>query len=130
MSSGKTSRMPNTAISTPTVRKSFCQNALIRSSTVALTTALSKDSEISRIPRMAQRTSPVTPAYRKARSAHQGDRVRKAENPKVHVLCFWLADADSMSSVPGFVAGTDGYDQVPSERPSADRTPSWAALTA
>ena len=61
MISGKTSRMPNTAMSTPTVRKMRCQNGSIRSSTVALTTALSNDSEISRMPRMAQRTSPVTP---------------------------------------------------------------------
>src|SRR5689334_21823092 len=66
MSSGKTSRMPNTAMSTPMVRKMRCQNGLIRSSTVALTTALSNDSEISRMPRMAQRTSPVTPPYRNA----------------------------------------------------------------
>jgi hypothetical protein len=61
MISGKTSRMPNTAISTPTVRKIRCQNGSIRSNTVALTTALSKDSEISRMPRIAQRTRPVTP---------------------------------------------------------------------
>src|SRR4029079_14091940 len=42
------------------------------------------------------------------------DRVRKAEYPKVHVLCFWLADADSMSSVPGFAAtGRNGCRSAP-----------------
>ena len=66
MTSGNTSRMPNTAIRMPTVRKIRCQNAFIRSSTVALTTALSNESEISRMPRIAQRMSPSIPAYRKA----------------------------------------------------------------
>ena len=66
MTSGKTSRMPNTAIRMPMVRKILCQNASIRSSTVALTTALSKDSEISRMPRMAQRMRASTPPYRNA----------------------------------------------------------------
>ena len=61
MSSGKTSRMPNTAMATPTVRKIFCQNGLIRTRTVALTTALSKDSEISRMARIAVRARPVPP---------------------------------------------------------------------
>ena len=49
MTTGKTSRMPKTAISTPTVRKIFCQKAFIFFRMPALTTALSKDSEISRI---------------------------------------------------------------------------------
>ena len=62
MTSGNTSRIPNTAITMPMVRKIRCQKALIRSSTVALTTALSNDSEISRMPRIAQRMSPSTPA--------------------------------------------------------------------
>ena len=61
ISSGKTSRMPNTAMATPTVRKIFCQNGLIRTSTVALTTALSKDSETSRTARIAASASPVPP---------------------------------------------------------------------
>ncbi len=39
------------------VRNIFCQNALIRSRILALTTALSKESEISRTIRMATRTS-------------------------------------------------------------------------
>ena len=49
--------MPKTAITMPTVRKIFCQKSLIRSSTVALITALSKDSETSRTPRIMQRTT-------------------------------------------------------------------------
>ncbi len=53
--------MPNTAIATPTVRKIFCQNGLIRTRTVALTTALSKDSETSRTARIAASASPVAP---------------------------------------------------------------------
>ena len=53
ITTGKTSRMPKTAIRTPMVRKIFCQKALIFFRTPALTTALSKDSEISRIDRMA-----------------------------------------------------------------------------
>ena len=61
MSSGNSRRMPNTAMATPTVRKIFCQNVLIRTSTVALTTALSNDSEISRMPRIATRARPVPP---------------------------------------------------------------------
>ena len=40
---------PNTAISMPQVRKRFCQTSLMSFSTAALTTALSNDSEISRI---------------------------------------------------------------------------------
>ena len=61
MSSGKISRIPNTAIATPTVRKIRCQNGLIRTSTVALTTALSNDSDTSRTARIAVRVSPVPP---------------------------------------------------------------------
>lgn len=50
---GKTSRMPKTAISTPIVRKMVCQKALIRFRIPALITALSKDSETSRTARTA-----------------------------------------------------------------------------
>ena len=61
MSRGKTSRMPKTAISTPTVRKIFCQKAFIFSRILALTTALSKDSETSRTARIATRPKAVHP---------------------------------------------------------------------
>ena len=44
---GKTSRMPNTAITTPTVRNIRCQKRFIRCSTVALTTALSNEIDAS-----------------------------------------------------------------------------------
>ena len=53
MTTGKTSRMPKTAMRTPTVRKIFCQKAFIFFRIPALTTALSKDSEISRMERIA-----------------------------------------------------------------------------
>ena len=53
--------MPNTAMSTPTVRNIFCQNALIRSRIVALMTALSNDRDTSSTPRMAHRARPVQP---------------------------------------------------------------------
>lgn len=53
ITTGKTSRMPKTAMSTPTVRKIFCQKAFIFFRIPALTTALSKDSEISRTARIA-----------------------------------------------------------------------------
>lgn len=53
--------MPKTAISTPMVKKIFCQNALIRRSTVALMTALSKESDTSRMPRMSVRNRAVGP---------------------------------------------------------------------
>ena len=61
ISNGNSSRMPNTAMATPTVRKIFCQNAFIRTSTVALTTALSKDNETSRTARIATTARPVPP---------------------------------------------------------------------
>ncbi|SKY01413.1 Uncharacterised protein [Mycobacteroides abscessus subsp. abscessus] len=61
ITSGKTSRMPKTAISTPMVKKIFCQNALMRRSTVALMTALSKESDTSRMPRMSVRNRAVGP---------------------------------------------------------------------
>jgi hypothetical protein len=50
----------------PIVRKIFCQNWLMRSSTVALTTALSNESDTSRIPSTAQRMSASHPPYRRA----------------------------------------------------------------
>ncbi len=53
MTTGKTSRMPNTAIRTPIVRKIFCQKAFIFFRIPALTTALSNDREISRMERIA-----------------------------------------------------------------------------
>ena len=48
------------------VKKIFCQNSLIRSSTVALMTALSNDSDTSRMPRIAHSASAVQPPYRNA----------------------------------------------------------------
>src|SRR6478609_7426880 len=45
--SGNTIRMPKTAMTMPQVRKRRCQTSSMSLSTVALTTALSNDSEIS-----------------------------------------------------------------------------------
>ncbi|CAL9289336.1 hypothetical protein SUDANB25_01595 [Streptomyces sp. SudanB25_2051] len=53
MTTGKTSRIPNTAIRMPIVRKIFCQKAFIFLRIPALTTALSKEREISRIDRIS-----------------------------------------------------------------------------
>ena len=61
ISSGNSNRMPNTAIATPTVRKIFCQNGFSFTSTVAFTTALSKDSDTSSTARIAVKASPVVP---------------------------------------------------------------------
>ena len=68
MRTGKTSRMPNTAISTPTVRKIFCQKALSLRRIPALMTALSKDREISRTARIATIASPPHPQMSPARA--------------------------------------------------------------
>ena len=48
ISSGNTIRIPNTAIRIPQVRKRRCHFGVISFSLLALTMALSKDSEISR----------------------------------------------------------------------------------
>ena len=61
MSSGNTRRIPNTAIRMPMVRKIRCQRSSIRLSTVALTTALSKLSEISSTARIATTPASVPP---------------------------------------------------------------------
>ena len=50
---GKSILMPNTAIAIPRVRNLFCRFVSIFFNTVALTTALSKDKETSRIHRMS-----------------------------------------------------------------------------
>lgn len=61
ITTGKTSRMPKTAIRMPMVRKIFCQKAFIFFRIPALTTALSKDSEISRMARIATTPNAVHP---------------------------------------------------------------------
>ncbi len=53
--------MPKTAIRMPIVRKIFCQKAFIFFRIPALTTALSKDSEISRTDRIATMPKAVHP---------------------------------------------------------------------
>ena len=53
--------MPKTAIRMPTVRNIFCQKSFIRSRIVALTTALSNDSETSRMPRIRHRKNAAQP---------------------------------------------------------------------
>ncbi len=58
-STGKTSRMPKTAMRMPMVRKIFFQNSLIRFSTLAFTTALSKESETSSTISTATMTKPA-----------------------------------------------------------------------
>src|SRR5664279_56861 len=64
MMMGNSSRMPKTAISTPIVRKSFCQSSDILFRTVALITALSKLSDISSTESIATTTSTsVPPTY-------------------------------------------------------------------
>ena len=65
--------MPKTAMTMPMVRNIFCQKSLIRSSTVALTTALSNDSEISRMPRITQRSEPLPTAVEEGH--HQRDQL-------------------------------------------------------
>ncbi len=61
ITTGKTSRMPKTAMRMPTVRKIFCQNAFIFRRIPALMTALSNESEISRTERIATIASPCHP---------------------------------------------------------------------
>jgi hypothetical protein len=61
MTSGSSNRMPNTAMTMPMVRKIFCQKSLMRSSTVALMTALSNESDTSRIPRITHRIRACQP---------------------------------------------------------------------
>src|SRR5690348_17271254 len=80
-SRGKTSLIPKTAISTPTVRKIFCQKGLIRLSTDALTTALSNDNEISRTDRIATTPNPVGP--QKSPAAINPMTVMAKDHPKV-----------------------------------------------
>ncbi len=53
ITTGNTSRIPKTAMRMPMVRKIFCQKAFIFFRIPALITALSKESEISRIDRIA-----------------------------------------------------------------------------
>ncbi len=65
---GKISRMPKTAMSTPTVRKIFCQNAFSLRRMPALMTALSNESEISRTDRIATIASPLPPQRMPARA--------------------------------------------------------------
>ena len=87
MTSGKTSRMPKTAISTPTVRKIFCQKAFILLRMPALTTALSNDSEISRTARIATiAESLATPRGCRPGKAGDSDAERPAEGSEEHVL--------------------------------------------
>ncbi|KPC76262.1 hypothetical protein ADL35_22160 [Streptomyces sp. NRRL WC-3753] len=62
ITTGKTSRIPNTAITIPMVRKIFCQKAFIFFRIPALITALSNDSEISRTERIATMPSAVQPS--------------------------------------------------------------------
>jgi hypothetical protein len=52
---GKTKRIPKTAIKIPQVRNRALQTGVIYRSTVALTTALSKETETSRIVRTKHR---------------------------------------------------------------------------
>jgi hypothetical protein len=59
--SGMIRRMPTTAMRMPMVRKIFCQNSDIFSSTRAFTTALSNDREISISPRITQRATAAQP---------------------------------------------------------------------
>ena len=61
ISNGKTSRIPKTATTMPIVRKICCHFSLIRSSTLAFTTALSKDRVISRMPRIRVSPAACTP---------------------------------------------------------------------
>ncbi len=62
MTSGNSSRMPKTAMRMPTVRKILTQNSDIRFRTLALTTALSKESDTSSTIRIAVTATPVAPS--------------------------------------------------------------------
>ena len=61
MTIGNRNRIPKTAMTMPTVRNIFCQNGFIRRRIVALTTALSNDSEISSTARMPTRAATSAP---------------------------------------------------------------------
>ena len=78
---GKRKRIPKTAMMMPIVRNIFCQNRLIRRRIVALTTALSNDSEISSTARMPTRaaTSPPPMTAAPARTA----MVMANDQPKI-----------------------------------------------
>src|SRR3546814_1325720 len=60
ISSGKTMRMPNTAIRMPQVRNRCCQTGVMSLSLLALTMALSKESEISSTASTAQMKNMVS----------------------------------------------------------------------
>lgn len=70
---GKINRIPKTAIKIPTVRKMRCHNGSIRPSILALTTALSKDRLISRIPKIATVTRAATPPKKSATNRPAAD---------------------------------------------------------
>ena len=85
MTTGKTRRMPKTAMRTPTVRKIFCQKAFIFFRIPALTTALSKDSEISRTARIGDDPEGGPAAVEHGQGqADRGDRERPAEGFQKH----------------------------------------------
>ncbi|CDO91154.1 hypothetical protein BN973_05560 [Mycobacterium triplex] len=81
MSSGKSSRIPNTAIRIPIVRNICRQNWLMRFSTAALMIALSKDNDTSRMPSAISRNRALSPPwkYPSARAAN----VTNSEIPKM-----------------------------------------------
>ncbi len=101
ITTGKTVGIPKTAISTPTVRKIFCQKALIFFRIPALTTALSKDSEISRMARITTMPKAVHPVDHRCDQAERGDRKRPAEGFQKH----WLPNHRVCTGLPRAVLG-------------------------
>ena len=81
MTTGKTSRMPKTAMRMPMVRKIFCQKAFILRRMPALMTALSNESEISRMERIPTIASPRHPQSTPARA--RPSTVTANDQPKV-----------------------------------------------
>src|SRR5680860_1757505 len=90
--SGKTRRIPNTAIAMPMVRKIVCQKWLIRTRILALTTALSNDSETSRMIRMVRIRKTDGPP--RIRPPSMVSRVAAAEKPKIRSTRETLAARD------------------------------------
>ena len=107
MTTGKTSRMPKTAMSTPTVRKIFCQKAFIFCRIPALTTALSKESEISRTDRIATMASPVPPPEDAGQG--QAGAVMPNDQPKV-LQKHWLPTHPVTWTPPRRVAALRNVD--------------------
>ena len=92
--------MPKTAMRMPTVRNSFCQTGCIRLRTLALTTALSNESETSRTPRTI--TVSITAGPPKPRATPRATTVSPMAQPNVRIMrSFSLRGSGRRSPVGG-----------------------------